>query len=103
MSYEIEYANDVMRGLCEERRLATRKFGSPGAKRLSRRVKELETSPDTVTLRQGPGDWHPLPYDWPGCMAGELDGAASIIAMPITTKSGEPGWRVMCLGDCYKH
>lgn len=109
MTYKIEYETEDLRVLCEQMRpdqpppLAIRKLGKAGAKKLARRVKNLETSADSVELRQGPGDWHPISYDWPGCLGGELQGAATIIVKSITTASGQPGWRVMCVGDCYKH
>ena len=102
MSYEIEYADETTRGLCEKRRLATRKFGTTGAKKLAHRIKELESAPDEVALRQGTGGWHPIDHDWPGCLGAHLDGAATIIVECIVTTAGAK-WLVKCLGDCYQH
>lgn len=103
MSYEVEYGSDTIRALCEQRRLAMCKFGERGAKKLARRVKELESSPNETSLQQNPGRWHPIPHDWPGCLGAHLDGAATIIVRSITTDAGAQGWRVEGLGDCYKH
>jgi hypothetical protein len=103
MSYAIEYEDENFRGLCEQMRLATCKFGKAGAKKLARRVKELESSPDEATLRQGPGSWHAIDHDWPGCLGAHLDAGATMIVQSIVTATGEPGWRVRCMGNCYKH
>ncbi|MBB1515005.1 hypothetical protein H5398_03295 [Tessaracoccus sp. MC1679] len=103
MTYCIEYASEDLRELCERQAVATRQLGRPGAKKLARRIKELEVSADSVALRQGPGDWHPINHDWPGCLGGELSGASTIIAQPIVENGGTRGWRVLCIGDCYKH
>lgn len=100
MSYTLTYASDELRDICEKQAVARRLFGLAGAKKLARRVKELQISANTVELRKGPGDWHPITHDWPGCVGGELDGAATIIVRPIDT---QPGWRVECIGNCYKH
>lgn len=103
MSYGIEYANEAMRRMCEEQRVATCSLGKAGAKKLARRVKELESSPDEASLQQGTGGWHPISYDWPGCLGAHLDGGATIIVKSIVAAAGAPGWRVECLGNCYKH
>lgn len=102
MGYPITYANPDLQELCEKQAVARKAFGIAGAKKLARRVKELQISSNTVELRQGPGDWHPITHDWPGCLAGELDGAATIIVRQVDVE-GRPGWRVECLGSCYKH
>lgn len=103
MSYEIEYPDEAMRRMCEEQGVATCNLGKAGAKKLARRVKELETAPNETALRQGTGGWHPIGYDWPGCLGAHLDGAATIIVESIDTGAGAPRWRVRCLGNCYKH
>lgn len=102
MAYPITYARPELQELCEKQAAARRAFGDAGAKKLRRRVKELQVSPNTVELRKGPGDWHPITRDWPGCLGGELDGAATIIVRPVEL-GGQPGWLVECLGNCYKH
>lgn len=103
MIYEIRYENTEIQEACEQRRVAVKIFGDAGAKRLGRRVKELQTSPDAATLRQGPGGWHPIKFDWPGCQAGSITGSKRIVVQPIETDNGQPGWLVRCLGDCYDH
>lgn len=102
MSYPITYADPKFQDLCEKHASARKALGVAGAKKLMRRVKELQISPNTVELRKGPGDWHPISHDWPGCLGGELDGAATIIVRQ-TEDNGSPGWRIECIGNCYKH
>lgn len=103
MSYPITYANSRLQALCERSLAARRQLGEAGARKLHRRVKELQISANYLELRQGPGDWHPITHDWPGCVGGELGGAATIIVRPTVDDAGGPGWHVECIGNCYKH
>jgi len=100
---QLTYANSRLQKLCEKHAVAQQKFGSAGAKKLGLRVKELQPAPTPEELQKGPGRWHPIVYDWPGCLSGRLHGGSTIIVRHVVHDDGHPGWHVECLGDCYKH
>lgn len=101
MTYRIDYVNDDLQRLCTQWKVAVQRFGLPGAKKLARRIKEIEVSANTVELREGPGDWHPITHDWPGCLGGELNGGDTIIVEFLP--QGGACWLVRCVGKCYEH
>lgn len=73
------YASADLELLCLERDQAVRRLGLDGAKKLGRRIKELETATDIGELLQGPGQWHPLAGDRAGTYAGNVTGGDRII------------------------
>lgn len=93
MVYESERARD----LCTRRRAAQRLFGESGAKRLARRVKELESADSIADLLSGPGAWHRLHGDRHGTYAAKVTGPARLIVW----FSEEPEAVVITVGNEY--
>lgn len=100
---DLSFGDSEHEKLCADQAYAQRKFGKPGAKKLQRRVKELQTSPDRETLLQGPGGWHDILHDWPGHLSGTVTGGDRIVVRLSTADDGSTVWHVACIGDCYKH
>lgn len=101
---DLKFEDNECKKLCSSEQAAQKRFGVSGAKRLKRRVKELQTSPDTPTLRQGPGDWHHLKGNTLGhLIAGDITGGDRIVVEFAPHKDGRPAWRIACIGDCYNH
>ncbi|MDK9342146.1 hypothetical protein [Propionibacterium freudenreichii] len=105
MTYPIEYTSKRVRALCTNQKEGHVHLGPKAWKKLALRIKELESSPDVDTLKQGPGKWHELKRDQAGAVSGKVDGGRTIVVIYVGDSPGPDGavWLVECVGDCYEH
>ncbi|QGF22414.1 hypothetical protein Rai3103_00495 [Raineyella fluvialis] len=79
----------------------TKQLGAQAARRLLLRINELKSCSSEAELRAGPGNWHPVLHDWPGCLAGRVSGDFRIIVELMN--DGEPYWLIKEIGHAYEH
>ena len=93
---EIEFGNPRLKKLCEDRRLATRKFGSDSARRLGTRLAEIQSASSVGELFAGKP--HSLSGDREGEFAVNLAGADRLVFVPNddppkVTVTGHVNWQ----------
>ena len=82
---KVEYETEKVLELCTRRKAAQRRFGEPGAKRLARRIKELESAVDSRDLFEGGGHWHPLHGDRAGTWSATVTSSDRIVVSFAST------------------
>lgn len=68
--------------LCQENRIAQRKLGAEGAKKLRRRLDDLDAAPSLDVMRTLPGRCHELKGDRAGELALDLAGGSRLLFRP---------------------
>lgn len=93
---DILFSNEACKQLCETQRVAMRKLGAAGAKKLRRRLADLSAAQKVGDLIAGRP--HPLKGDRAGQFAVELDGGCRLVFKatsdaPPTQEDGSIDWR----------
>lgn len=83
--------------LCNDDRVAKRKIGKEGAKKLRRRMDDMDKAATLADLRNLPGRCHELLRDLAGWLALDLDGGRRLLFSPAhdprpTTAEGKLDW-----------
>lgn len=101
---DLSFEDRQLEAICHDDRLAVRALGPQAAKRLGRRLKELQSSEDPNTLKSGPGSWHDLHHDWEGHVSGTVSGGDRIVVRHTKNYANNMTvWHIACIGDCYDH
>lgn len=79
---DILFATDRLERLCTDDRTARKELGRDGAKKLRRRLDDLDAAPSLATLRALPGQCHELKGDRDGCLAVRLHGGWRFVFEP---------------------
>ena len=74
---DILFADDDLRSVCEQDKIARRQLGTAGAKKLQRRLADLAAATNVGELVAGRP--HPLAGDRKGQFALDLDGACRLV------------------------
>lgn len=94
---DILFRDDELKSLCNDDRVAKRKIGQAGAKKLRRRLDDIAMADSLSDLRTLPGRCHELHKDLAGWLALDLDGARRLLFSPAhtprpTTPEGKLDW-----------
>lgn len=102
MAVALQAANKRIQGLISNDAMRQKELGVSGNKRLKRRLAELRATPTEELLVAGPGKWHPVSHDWPGCLSGTVTGDARII-VELCVVEGAVTWLIREIGHAYNH
>jgi len=81
---DIIFKDDALLQLCNDDRIATRKLGRECAKKLRRRLDDLDAAASLVAFRTLPGRCHELKGDLAGCLALDLHGGVRLVFQPAS-------------------
>lgn len=79
----VEFKTEQLRKVCESEKEMARKYGAEGAKKLRRRLAEIEAAPTLADLKRVPqARLHPLTKDRAGQWSVALDGGRRLCFDP---------------------
>lgn len=86
--------------LCNDERVAKKKLGAAGAKKLKKRLDDLDAMTTLEAARSLPGRCHELKGDLLGCLAITVDGGCRLVFRPEhepvpVKKDGGLDWRAV--------
>lgn len=97
MGLRVTYKTRKARDLCTDASKAQQVLGLDAAKKLARRVKEMESCETFEDLFEGPGRWKPLKGDLKGAYSADISGRDRI----IVSKEGQKVIVVIDVGNIY--
>ncbi len=80
---EIRFASERLRDACNDTKTLMRLYGKQGAKRLRRRLDDLDAAANLEEARPLPGKLHELTGDRKGQLAMSVDGGKRLILEPV--------------------
>jgi plasmid maintenance system killer protein len=95
---DIIFKSERLRGLCNDRRKAVKKWGEPCAKKLRNRLDDLRACRHLEVMRSLPGRCHELIGNLAGCFAVDLHGGVRLLFEPVndpppTKNDGGLNWQ----------
>lgn len=78
----ILFLTEDVKKLCVDEKIATRKLGRDCARKLARRMDDLDAARSLADFRHLPGRCHELSGDLAGCLALDLQGGFRLVFRP---------------------